>query len=424
MQSPPPKRLAEQGKWPTPPRTAAAAPTAAPADGPLVIAAPQTAGQQLPPEGSYRLRARLSRGTTTVRRVLVECLRLKGDGEDGATWIDSTGGVVATKASYRFVGNLALDVVPPSGKYEGIFVDIRSRSDNMTLTFTRTVVGACTVEGSGKSSYGPYVMSGSGTLDGDGWNLSLVRTPVEEAQAPRVTGQTLKSCQCGKQWPPGKMYCQPGCGAPLTETARLEAASRALAAAPDDAALAAAHHQLLEAQAPPPPNPWLAGCRAPLELRRRVIDGDYIRALDFLQEKYVDERHGVPSERIYDRMSLRRCYTQRRGGGGLYTFGASSAGLAGRRAAVQGYSNLLSHLESMEQTDAFKAAPKTIRRGARLALRGLWYDYEEGDVLDQCQLRVVPSFWGRVDGAASSTPFGATCHRERESDYNGSAHAG
>ena len=50
------------------------------------------------------------------------------------------------------------------------------------------------------------------------------RPAVEEAQAPRVTGQILKSCQCGKQWPPGKMYCQPGCGAPLTERARIEAA--------------------------------------------------------------------------------------------------------------------------------------------------------------------------------------------------------
>ena len=71
---------------------------------------------------------------------------------------------------------------------------------------------------------------------------------------------------------------------------------------------------------------------------------------------------------------------------------------------MQGYSNLLSWLENMEETDAFKAAPKTIRRGARWALEDRWYDYEEGDVLDQCQLRVVPSFWGRVDGASSSTP--------------------
>ena len=114
----------------------------------------------------------------------------------------------------------------------------------------------------------------------------------------------------------------------------------------------------------------------------------------------------------------------RQGGGGRYTFGASSPGLASRRAAVQGLSNLLSYLENMERTDAFKAAPKTIRRGARLARRGLWYDYKEGDVLDQCQLRVVPSFWGRADGSPSSTPFGATCHRERESDCNGSVHAG
>ncbi len=238
MQSPPPKRLAEQGKWPTPPRPVAGAPAAAPADGPFVNTAPQTAGQYLPPAGSYLLRTRLSRGTTKVDRVLVPCLRLKGDGEDGAMWIDSNGGVVATKASYRFVGgNLALDVVPPSGKYEGNFADIKSRNDAMTLTFTRTGVGACTVEGSGSNYGGRYKMSGSGTRDGDAWDLRLVRTPVEEAQAPRVTGQTLKSCQCGKQWPKGKKYCDPGCGAPLTERARIEAATRALAAAPDDAAL-------------------------------------------------------------------------------------------------------------------------------------------------------------------------------------------
>ena len=226
MQSPPPKRLAEKGKWPTPPRTVAGAPAAAPADGPFVNAAPQTAGQYLPPAGSYLLRARLSRGTARVRSVLVECLRLKGDGEDGATWIDSNGDVVATKASYRFLGSgsLALDVVPPSGKYQGIFVDIKNRGETMTLTFTRTVVGACTVEGSGTNYYGDYKMSGHGTRDGGAWDFRLVRTPVEEAQAPRVTGQILKSCQCGKQWPPGKMYCQPGCGAPLTERARIEAA--------------------------------------------------------------------------------------------------------------------------------------------------------------------------------------------------------
>ena len=162
-----------------------------------------------------------------VRYVEVECLRLKVDGEDGAMWIDSNGGVVATRASYRFVdpGSLALERVPPSGKYEGLFSDDSGqRRDAMTLTFTRTGDGACTVEGFGRSPYGRYKMSGSGTRDGDGWGLSLVRTPVEEAQAPRVTGQTLKSCQCGKQWPPGKMYCQPGCGTPLTERARIEAA--------------------------------------------------------------------------------------------------------------------------------------------------------------------------------------------------------
>jgi len=300
-------------------------------------------------------------------------------------------------------GSLALDVVPPSGKYRGNFADIKSRGETMTLTFTRTGVGACTVEGSGENYGGRYEMSGSGTRNGDAWDLVLVRTPVEEAQAPRVTGQTLKSCQCGKQWPKGKMYCDPGCGAPLMEKARIEAATRALEAAPDDAARAAAHHQLLEAQQPPR-GPWPAGCPAPLELRRHVEDGDYVRALDLLLARYVNERHGIATERIYAGMSLRKCGMRRHGGGGRYTFGASSPGLAGRRAAVQGYSNLLSWLENMEETDAFKAAPKTIRRGARLARRGLWYDYKEGDVLDQCQLRVVPSFWGRIDGSPSSTP--------------------
>ena len=114
----------------------------------------------------------------------------------------------------------------------------------------------------------------------------------------------------------------------------------------------------------------------------------------------------------------------RRGGGGVYTFGASSPGLASRRAAVQGLSNLLSCLEDMEETDAFKAAPKTIRRGARLALEDRWYDYEAGDVLDQCQLRVVPSFLGPRRWLAELHAVGATCHRERESDCNGSVHAG
>ena len=319
-------------------------------------------------------------------------------------WIDSNGGVVATKASYRFVGgNLALDVVPPSGKYEGNFADIKSRNDAMTLTFTRTGVGACTVEGSGSNYGGRYKMSGRGTLNGDAWDLVLVRTPVEEALVSRVKGGKFCS-RCGKAWPGAKSYCIPGCGAPLTESARLEVATRALAAAPDDAARAAAHHQLLEAQAPLPPNPWLTDCRAPLELRRHVEDGDWRAALDLIQENYVDERHRITAERIYDGMSLRRCGMRRDGGDGCYTFGASSPGLASRRAAVQGYSNLLPCLENMEETDAFKAAPKTIRRGARLARRGLWYDYKEGDVLDQCQLRVVPSFWGRVDGASSSTP--------------------
>ena len=132
-------------------------------------------------------------------------------------------------------------------------------------------------------------------------------------------------------------------------------------------------------------------------------DEDWRAALDFIQENYVDERHHVPAERIFDGKFLRMCHMMRHGGGGRYTFGASSPGLAGRRAAVQGCSNLLSCLEDMEETDAFKAAPKTIRRGARLARRGLWYDYKEGDVLDQCRLRVVPSFWGRVDGSPSST---------------------
>ncbi len=408
MQSPPPqKRLAVQGKWPTPPRPVA--PPAAPADGPRAIAAPQTAGQEPPPAGSYLLRARLSRGTTKVKRVPVDCLRLKGDGEDGAIWIDSTGGVVATKASYRFTGSgsLALGVVPPSGKYEGYFSDDSGRHrDFMTLTFTRTGAGACTVNGKGRSQrYGPYEMRGRGTRDGDDWNLSLVRTPgeeySEEAQALLVTDKTC--LRCGNRWPMAKMYCDPGCGAPLTERARIEAATRALEAAPDDAARAAAHHQLLEAQQPPR-DPWLADCPAPLELRQYVIDGEDVRALDFLQENYVDERHQVAAERIYAGKFLRVCRMQRHGGGGLYTFGASSPGLAGQRAAVQGYSNLLSHLENMEQTRAFKAAPKTVRRGARLARQGRWYDYKEGDVLDQCQLRVVPSFWGRVDGSPSSTP--------------------
>ena len=394
MQSPPPKRLAEKGKWPTPPRTVAGAPAAAPADGPFVNAAPQTAGQYLPPAGSYLLRARLSRGTARVRSVLVECLRLKGDGEDGATWIDSNGDVVATKASYRFLGSgsLALDVVPPSGKYQGIFVDIKNRGETMTLTFTRTVVGACTVEGSGTNYYGDYKMSGHGTRDGGAWDFRLVRTPVEEAQA----------------LPPGVYRCPAGCGRTFTHAASAGLHGRSCAGAPPTSeayttpvpppAVAAPTQS-----APPPPNPWLADCRAPLELRRYVIDEDWRAVLDYLQEHYVNERHGIPAERIYDGMSLRKCQMLRPGDRGRYAFGASSPGLASRRAAVQGYSNLLSWLENMEETDAFKAAPKTIRRGARLALEDRWYDYEEGDVLDQCQLRVVPSFWGSVDGASSST---------------------
>ena len=405
MASPLRKRQAGERTWSSPQRGGPAA--ALGANNPIAIA-PQTAGQELPPVGSYLLRARLSRGKARVDRVQVDCLKLKADGEDGATWIDSNGGVVATKASYRFMGSgsLALDVVPPSGKYRGGFVDPmknrayekpKKRGETMSLIFTRTSVGACTVEGSCRNHCGPYKIRGRGTLNGVAWDLRLFRTLVEEEEYQALL---------------------------VTERARLEAATRALAAAPDNAAFAAAHHQVLEAQAPPPPNPWLAGCAAPLELRRHVIDEDWRAALNFIQERYVDERHGVPAQRIYAGKFLRRCHMMRQGGGGRYTFGASSAGLAGRRAAVQGYSNLLSNLKSMEQTDAFKAAPKTIRRGARLARQGRWYDYKEGDVLDQCQLRVVPSFWGRVDGSPSSTPFGTTCHRERESDCNGSVDAG
>ena len=118
MASPLRKRQAGERTWSSPQRGEPAA--ALGANNPIAIA-PPAAGQELPPAGSYLLRARLSRGTTTVRRVQVECLKLKADGEDGATWIDSTGGVVAIKASYRFLssGSLSLDVVPPSGKYEG-----------------------------------------------------------------------------------------------------------------------------------------------------------------------------------------------------------------------------------------------------------------------------------------------------------------
>ena len=121
----PPMRLRRRSAWLNkatvyPPRPVA--PAAAPAHGPRAIAAlprrlpgrtrpaPISFGQAISLHGNSRTRYKLSVSV------------LKGAGEDGATWIDSTGGVVATQSELQLAGgNLASHAVLAAGKYKGRF---------------------------------------------------------------------------------------------------------------------------------------------------------------------------------------------------------------------------------------------------------------------------------------------------------------
>lgn len=255
----------------------------------------------------------------------------------------------------------------------------------MALNFTKTGDGTCDIQGSGRNLHITYEMSGSGTREVDGtWALLLVRTPVEAEQTSLVAaaslgGRGMKTCpSCRAVLPSRKDWCD--CGAPLTAATRLEAAWGAHEAAPNNPEFAAAYQALVD----PSASPWLTDCTAPAELRQLVLDGDYRRALAYIAEHYVDERHGVPAQMIYSGKHLRKCRLTGSGGVGLHTFGAPSASLAVRRAAFQGLANLLADLMDMENTDAFKKMPKAIRRGARSALR----QSSHSQVLERCPTSV------------------------------------
>ena len=203
--------------------------------------------------------------------------------------------------------------------------------------------------------------------------------PTQSAPAQAGPGKGFKSCpDCGQS-----VRARTTRSIAATISGRRAALRLALDAGP----------QLALAQ---PTNPWLAECAPAVGLRRHVEDGDWRAALDYLQENYVDEdrrsrrkdlRRNVPTKVSDDAPRPPRQL-------GWCLFPRTRAGVLRCRAP-----NLLSCRQDMGRPTPSRRRQDDPAR-ARWARRGILVRLQES-VLDQCQLRVVPSFWGRVDGAGA-----------------------
>ncbi|KAH8076831.1 hypothetical protein JL721_859 [Aureococcus anophagefferens] len=113
-------------------------------------------------------------------------------------WKDALG-VIGAQSRYALepaYGTPPIDACPPTGTYPGRMnfagaaggaTKRHQMVDRMALRFTAGEPGvSCTLEGEGSNRVGKYVVKGSGTRSGEGWDLDLLR--IYTPTAPSLPG--------------------------------------------------------------------------------------------------------------------------------------------------------------------------------------------------------------------------------------------
>jgi len=247
------------------------------------------------------------------------------------------------------VDAMDLTFAPPDGIFSGIVSTGTKQSrkkypDRMHLQF-EAVEEANTfkVDGYGVNDrIGKYRMEGTAVPQGDDLYLDMKR--IKDPNAPDLPEPpNTKVCPvCEKLWDKGTRICDPdreGCGEPFTESARIEKAYEAYAAAPDDEELARAYFDLLE------PDPVIFRAvpyPAPLKLRTLLVGGTPDQFLAECASAAYVTRSRIPDDCIKDGCCLRVCKVANAKGSGKYTHGAESVADATELCKVQVAGNVVS----------------------------------------------------------------------------------
>ena len=298
-------------------------------------------------DGPFELKTMLER-SCLAEDPTRPCLRINAPLKDEATSV--------TVASVRltFEGDaMDLTAAPPDGIFSGSVTTgkrstFRRYPDRMHLHF-EAVEEANTfkVDGYGVNDrIGKYRMEGTAVAQGDDWYLDMKR--IRDPNAPdlpkppntKVCPNCERECKLLSGWASRRCKCE--CGEPLTESARIQKAYEAYAAAPDDEELARAYFDLLE------PDPVIFRAvpyPAPLKLRTLLVEGtpDQFLAACAL-EPYVT-RSRIPDDCIKTGCHLRMCKVKNAGGRGCYTHGAGSIEDATELCKVQVAGNVISSVD-------------------------------------------------------------------------------
>ena len=195
-------------------------------------------------------------------------------------------------------------------------------------------------------------MEGTAVVQGDGLYLDMKR--IKDQNAPDLPkAPDTKVCPvCEKRWEKGTHICDPdreGCGEPLTESARIQKAYEAYAAAPDDEELLRTYLEVREPnrsifRAVPYP--------ASLELRTLLVDGEPNEFLAACASAAYVRPSRIPDDCIKPGFHLRVCKVKNAGGSGTYTHGAKSIKDALELCKIQVAGNVISSVDINQRVGA------------------------------------------------------------------------
>ena len=195
-------------------------------------------------------------------------------------------------------------------------------------------------------------MEGTAVVQGDGLYLDMKRIKDPNAQDLPEPPNTKVCPVCEKLWDKGTRICDPdreGCGEPFTESARIEKAYEAYAAAPEDEELARAYFDLLE------PDPVIFRAvpyPAPPELRTLLVDGEPNEFLAACASAAYVRPSRIPDDCIKPGFHLRVCKVKNAGGSGTYTHGAKSIKDALELCKIQVAGNVISSVDINQRVGA------------------------------------------------------------------------